>query len=396
MVHPKELFSRATRHALADATGQYVSKDHDTYDLIEHLKQDQGLDKVLRFDIGKNTDGYSPLIMQTMRQADIAGLARDNFSEYPDNHYHLLRERLGERFGLDPEWFVLSAGLESMIDHIARVFLSIESPYLLPVPNFTLFESYSNRLWAEPILVQLGKQENYYWTMQTTDDLLALIRTRSPRLLWISNPVNPTGQFLHQDYILPLLEMGADRGTMVVVDEAYGEYTDDEHGVVSSSQYLPHFRNLLVLRTFSKMYGIPSARVGFAMCSCPEVRKALNLYRRVFPFSWFSLYVAQIAVLDNSYLNDSRKRMDRRRPRLFKMIDGFEDYEYIPSQTNTLMLRKRGMKAAELWQHLLDRGVLTANISGLSGLIGQEYLRVTIRSNADNDYLVKALKQVKG
>ena len=114
----RDILSHHTRLALSTKTEDYVGKDTDEHEVIEHLKRHNGLKQVYRFDIGKNSDGYSDLITGVLEEADLAELCRQNLADYPDNHYRLLRRRLADLHDLDPEWFVLSAGLESMIDHI--------------------------------------------------------------------------------------------------------------------------------------------------------------------------------------------------------------------------------------------------------------------------------------
>ena len=135
----RNILSSRTVQALTAETEDYVSKDTDEYELIESLKRDNDLQKVYRFDIGKNTDGYSDLITEVLDGADIVKLCYDNLVDYPDNHYRLLRGRPAELHALDPDWFVLSSGLESMIDHISRAFLQNGDAFLAPIPNFSVF-----------------------------------------------------------------------------------------------------------------------------------------------------------------------------------------------------------------------------------------------------------------
>lgn len=389
------LFNLQTRQALAAPNEDYLSKETDEYALIARLKEEYHLDRVFRFDIGRSCDGYSDLIPEVMRQADIAELSKQNLVNYPDNHYHLLRRRLAELHGLDPAWFVISSGLESMIDHISRVFLREGLAFLIPVPNFSVFAAFSWRAGGKPLSLAMKPEEQFQWTGETVTKLQELMQKHSPILIWISNPVNPTGQYLPLEWIAELTAAGKKHGTFVVVDEAYGEYTDGDREVVSAGRLTDRHPNLLVLRTFSKIYALPSLRVGYLMCSSREIVEAVSLYRPMFPFSWFSLFVAQIASIDEEHVRESRRKNHARREKLYHQFSELKTFSYLPSQTNTLMLRCSNLTTEELWRSLARRGFLTANLSHLNGLEKQAFIRFTISLEEENDLFVRACHEIE-
>ena len=391
----RDLLSRHTRQALAAGTEDYVSKDTDEYGLIEGLKRDNGLEKVYRFDIGKNSDGYSDLVAGVLEEADLAELCRQNLADYPDNHYLLLRRRLADLHDLDPEWFVLSAGLESMIDHISRVFLQDGDAFLIPVPNFSVFADFSIRVGGRPIYLPLKPEENFQWSAGTIATLKELISAHAPKLLWISNPVNPTGQSLPLAWLEELAAACTLQGTAIVVDEAYGEYTDTDQGIVSASRLTHKYGNLMVLRTFSKIHALPSLRVGYLMCSGRDILQAVSLYRPMFPFSWFSLFLAGIASIDEEHVQEARRKLFIRYERLNRQLETLKTFSYLPSQTNTLMLRNLQLSATELWQSLAQRGFLTANLNRVNGLKGQNFLRMTVCSEEENDQFISACREIE-
>lgn len=385
--------SPRTGRALKQNVQDYVSKDTDEYALIEELKTRHNLNRVYRFDIGKNTDGYSDLIEGVLEMADLAGLCRENLVEYPDNHYRLLLKCMAQAFGLTPSCFAVSAGLECMIDHISRSFLHPGAHFLLPIPNFSVFESFSLRTGASPLYVQLDKEQDFQWTERTVKEMLRLITDKQPTLAWISNPVNPTGQDLPMSWIRAVVERAQASNTAVVVDEAYGEYTDPDYGRQGACRLVPRHPNLMVLRTFSKIHALPGIRVGYMMCGEPEIIKAVALYRPMFPFSWFSLFVAQTAFVDEEQPIKARRKTRERRLELYARLDVMPRYRYLPTATNTLMLRHASLSADHLWEALAARGFLTANLNGINGLQGDEFLRITIRARQDNAKLMDALKQ---
>ena len=143
----------------------------------------------------------------------------------------------------------------------------------------------------------------------------------------------------------------------------------------------PH---LMVLRTFSKIYGLPNLRVGVFMSANPEYRRGVLAYRPTFPLSWFSLYTCQLALLDDDWLIEARSRLSRRKPLVEAGLDALTGFERLPSQVNTVMFRHRELPAAEVQHRLADHGVLVANLDQVSGIQNQGWLRMTVRSEADN------------
>lgn len=391
-----KLFNPETVRALEEAQADYVSKDVDEYALIKGLQEKYNLEKVYRFDIGKHTDGFSDLIRGVLEESDLAGMCSQNLIEYPDNHYQLLRHRLAEYYGLNRSWFVISAGLESMIDHISRVFLRRGDKFLIPIPNFSPFESFSRRTGAEPVFVALKEEDRFRWTERTVDELIEALGRSRPNLVWISNPVNPTGQDLPLDWIAAVVRAAWERGVAVVVDEAYGEYTDRDDRIISAAELAADRPNLMVLRTFSKIHALPSLRVGYLMSSSPRILEAVDLYRPMFPFSWFSLFVAQIALVDEEHPQRARRQTARRRDKLLADLAALPAYDHLLSATNTVMVRHPGLSAEGLWSALAARGILAANLASINGLIGREFLRLTVRAEPDNDYLVAVLRDVAG
>ena len=383
-----------TKRALDATTGSYLSKDMDEVAYIASLKEKYGLERVYRFDVGKNTDGFSPKIAELLESAKLGEMAVENIIEYPDNHYRELRNKLAAMHNVQPDQFVFGAGLDSVIDQLCRSVFDAGDPFLLPVPNFDVFEEHSKKSGGEPIYVQLP-QPDFLWSGRTVQEIKRLMHTHSPKVVWISNPVNPTGQDLPLEYIFSIVEEARHAGTIVAVDEAYGEYTDRKDQVVSASCLVPMFDNLVVLRTFSKMYALPSARVGYMISSSAELRAAVETYRPMFPFSWVSLYLVQQAVEDVEYVHSVRERLFQRRERLFAAVEVLEDFTFLPSESNTVMFRHNKISADVLNKALASKGLLTANLNTLAGVAGEEFLRLTVRTDADNDLLVQACIKVE-
>ncbi len=383
--------SRLTRNALDAQSGDYVSKDLDKLAYIEAIKKKYGLERMIRFDIGKNTDGISLLIRDMLGMAKTQDAIADNLMEYPDNQYKLLRNQLALRHNLPGDFFVLGAGLESMIDHIARAVFDPGDRFVLSTPDFSVFEDMSLRCGAIPI--HIPKLPPFYkWTADTMAKMIDTIQRKRPKLIWVSNPNNPTGQYIPLSEIKVLVQAAERANSLIVVDEAYGEYTDPDSGLLSASTLTKAHTNLMVLRTFSKMYGVPSARVGYMVCSSGEIRQATTHYRPMFPLSWVSLYIAQMSILDDEFVADTRRILLKRKKTLITSFETLPKIIVVPSDTNTFMLKHCSLSAKNFLLKLETRGIIAANLNGVIGIKGEEFIRMTVRSTPDNELFVDACK----
>jgi histidinol-phosphate aminotransferase len=373
---------------LSRASGDYMARDLIELQRMQQLLQEGRLQQILRFDVGSNTDGFSPLARDLFDSGFLAEMLETYLREYPDNQYDLLRRHLANRFAVSPDWFVLGAGLESMIDHITRAFLGPGLSCLIPVPNFCIYEDYSIRQGAQVYLVPM--QNPGLWSEEDICRLEAALLAEQPRLLWISNPINPLGCLLPLAVLERLLLLAGHTGTVVVVDEAYAEYTDSDEAPLSAASLLAANPHLIVLRTFSKIYGLPNLRVGYMICANQEYCRGVLAYRPTFPFSWFSLYTCQLALLDDDWLMEARSRLAQRKPIVEQGLDSLPGYERLHSQTNTIMFRQCDLSAETVQHRLADQGVLVANLDQVAGIEGQGWLRMTVRSEVENRIFLDA------
>ncbi len=390
----QQIFNNQTQMALLHKVESYLGNDDDEFNKYGDTIKKYNLQKIYKFDIGRNCDGFSPLIKEVMSQTDLTNEAVKNLVDYPDNHYRLLTSYLSKLYGVKANWFVVTSGLENIIDVLCRIFLSQKNKYLLPVPNFSLFEEFSSRTGATPIFVKFKKENNYRWESNTTDEIINSIKNFAPKLLWISNPINPTGRFIEHDVLEKIIKIADQYNCFVIVDEAYGEYTDQDNGFISCYRFAEKYENLIVLRTLSKIYGLPSIRIGYMVSKNAELDKAVRLYRQYFPFSWFSLFVGQIAVVDQEYAAKSRKLNSERKSRLFLKLDKLPGYEYLKSESCVFLLKSKTLEADYLLNKLEQKGIFVANHNSITGINGENYIRVTVQNDEDNKYFVDTLRDL--
>jgi histidinol-phosphate aminotransferase len=210
--------------------------------------------------------------------------------------------------------------------------------------------------------------------------------TPDTRVVWIANPNNPTGTWLKEQELYQFLK-NIPGETVVVVDEAYLEYVQEEE-YPDASKWLPEFPNLIVTRTFSKAYGLASLRIGYAL-SHPEVAELLNRVRQ--PFNVNSLaQVAALAALDDQAFIEQSVRLNDSGMR--QLAAGFQNLSlsFIPSVGNFITL-DLGRDASPVDQALLKLGCITRPLEGY-GLFN--HLRISIGLKEENQRLLTALEEV--
>ena len=386
-------FNQFTRHALSEKVGGYVNKNKSLEEEIIRLKRKNDLQKIYRFDLGENIDGFSPMINEFLENLYKNKILFSKLQEYPDITHLSLRKRLSAIFNVPRQHIVISAGLDSILDLITRVFFEYRDIYLMPVPDFFLFESYSERMGATPVFLQLAEEDNFLWTEKTVQKFKDLIIKFRPKIIWISNPNNPTGQVISENILLEIIDLANSYNIYVVVDEAYHEFIGAPND--SAAKFTHKYNNLMVLRTFSKALGLAGIRLGYLMCSDPDIIEALLLHRHHFPLTQLSLNIARIATKDAGFIYTTQQKTIKRRDILFNNLDSLQTFKYIPSLTNIFMLKNKLLTATELDKKFKQFGIITSHLD-ITGITQDDYLRITIRNEEDNFYLFNACKKING
>ena len=392
-----KFFNDATRHAMFEQVKGYVAKPTDPEGEVQRFQAQHQLERVYRFDLGENADGYSPHILaylDALRSDGQLGAKQGTwFNAYPDLNHTRLKRRLAERFMIPEAWILVGAGLDSIVDLITRVFLEQRDAYLMPVPSFFLFEEFSERMGAIPYFLPLQEEDGFQWTTRTTDRFKALVDKARPKLIWIANPNNPTGHFIQDMVLEELLDFASAYNAFMVIDEAYGEYTDPPGAIASAARFLSRYPNLMVLRTFSKAFGLAGLRIGYLMCASPEIHEGLQVHQHNFSVTQISADLARIALDDEDFLLRSRAETQSNARFILAALDTMPRLKAIPTQSSIFMLKHRWVPGPDLKRVFEQKGIIASAID-ISGIRDQGYLRFTVRNRADNDYLIQACREI--
>lgn len=388
-IETRTFFNIGTQRALFEKSRGYISKEFYIQEYINILKERYHLDRVYRFDLGQNNDGCAEIIEQRFKELS-QGNIRQFLKNYPEFICLDLRKKIASLHNIFPEWVQLSAGLEQMLANIASSFLEFNDRIMTASPSFYLFEEYSRRMGAVPILLYLKEEENFRWTEQTFVEYCRILSRLQPKLIWIANPNNPSGGLCPLDMVERIVREAADHYAFVVIDEAYGEYTDTDDEVCSASSLLHQYSNLIVLRTFSKGYGLANLRVGYAMSGNEDIMKALRIHRTHFPITQFSFDFASIALDEGHYLKNVRQNVAKRKKFFTDIIKQMPHIVAIDSQTNIVMLRHAILSANKLMTHLERYGIIVAKVPG-NDVVLERYIRATLGTREELEHFANAL-----
>jgi histidinol-phosphate aminotransferase len=338
---------------------------------ITELAREMGLpvDGIVKLASNENPLGMSP----RARAAVTAAL--DGLERYPDQ-FELIRA-LAERMGVGQDQVVLGNGSNDVLDLAARVFLAPGRSAVFSQHAFAVYPLATLSTGAECIV---APARHYGHDLQA---LRGAIRPDT-RLVWIANPNNPTGNFLPYPEVRAFLE-AVPKDVVVVLDEAYNDYLPPAERV-DSVAWLKDFSNLIITRTFSKIYGLAGLRVGFAVASA-ELADLMNRVRQPFNLNNLALVAARAALDDHLFVAESYQ-LNRRG--MEQIVAGLKrlGLEHIPSHGNFVTFAVSDGAAVN--RGLLKQGVIVRPIGGY-GL--PNHLRVTIGLETENARFLAALEK---
>ncbi|RLG57567.1 MAG: histidinol-phosphate transaminase [Hadesarchaea archaeon] len=316
--------------------------------------------------------GPSPRVIQALkREATRAGL-------YPDPRATRLKSAISDYVGVGAKCVTIGNGSDELMELACRAFLDPGDRALIPLPTFAMYELVCRENGGIPKFFSLP---NFEWKAGEIKRLL-----RGVKLVFLGRPNNPTGNGMNRKEMRDLMKVGK----LIITDEAYVEFDGD-----SVADLAPKSKNLLVLRTFSKAFGLAGLRIGYAIGN-PKIIEVLESIRAPFNVNRMAQVAAIAALEDMSYLrkvvNAIRKERKYLRRELSKL-----GLRVLPSDANFLMVNVRPLKtdAPKLCDYLARRGILIRDLSNFRGA-GPNWVRITVGKPEQNKKLLNAIKQFKG
>lgn len=341
---------------------------------IEELQRELGLENIIKLASNENPLGPSQKVLEALKNA-----AKD-IARYPDSSGFELKKALSEKLSVQSEQITLGNGSNDVLDLIARAYLEPGKSAVFSQHAFIVYPIAVQACGARSIVT---KAKNWGHDLNAMADAVA----DDTKLLFIANPNNPTGTTVSESSLVDFLDkVPAD--VIVVLDEAYIEFTDGGDESVDGIALLKFYPNLIVTRTFSKAYGLAALRVGYCVAS-PEITDVLNRVRAPFNVNSLALAAAIAVLADDDYLQEGRRVNSAG---MEQLEQGFKalGLSFIPSSGNFITV-EFDREAGEIYQKLLHEGVIVRPV-GVYEM--PKHLRVSIGLEHENKALLDALKKV--
>ena len=340
---------------------------------IEEVQKEFGAKRWIKLASNENLLGPSPHAVAAIRKE------LPNIYLYPEGPCTALRKALAEKLAVSEERVVISNGADNLILMIANAFVNEGDEVIMADPTFSVYTNVTQLMGGKPIKVKLK---------DFTHDLESMLKkvNRKTKLVFICNPNNPTGTTVSLgefDYFLSKLP----QRVIVVLDEAYGDFVEDAF-YPNGLDYIKARKQLIVLRTFSKVYGLAGLRIGYAL-GREDLVDCLYRVRDPFPVHRLAQVAAVAALKDEDHVIKSIQLVYEGRRYLYKELDRM-GLSYVPSQANFILINfSKG--AGQVFQDLLREGIIIrpGKVWGFP-----TFARLTIGRMEDNRRFIKALKKI--
>ena len=341
----------------------------------QEILEQYDVDDVVKLSSNENPQGCALAVEKFLQEKNV------NYGRYPDGECRDLREELADFYDIDYEQIVVGNGSDEIIDFALNLVVSPGDEVIMADPTFSQYELSAKVKGAKAVQVPLDEEYKH-----DLDAMLEAVNEKT-RIVFICDPNNPTGTIVPAEEMKEFLEQIRD-DILVVIDQAYYEFVkSDEY--FTALQHIEEHPNLLIMRTFSKIFGLAGLRVGYGIGS-PEIIEAMHRIRKPFNVNSIAQSAAIKALNCRRHLYNCRQLNNNQREFFQQNLDDL-GIEYIPSQANFILINTE-LPAQKAFEHFASNGVVvrTAESFGLD-----KWIRLTLPPNKYTDRVLDALKDLK-
>ena len=340
---------------------------------IEEVQRELGLTEVVKLASNETSVGPSPMAVEAIREELM------NTNLYPEGTSRLLREKLAQRLNIGENFFIIGNGADNVIDLTGMAFINERDEVITADITFPAYETITRIMGGEFIKVSL---KNF------TFDLGAITERVSSKtkMIYLCNPNNPTGTIVKKDSVEKLMSKISD-DVIVIFDEAYYDYVEDKE-YPDSLPYVLEGRNVIILRTFSKIAGIAGLRVGYGIAR-PELIGYLRRVISPFPTNRLAQVGALASLDDNEHYEKVLQSNREGKQYLYRELEKLNIF-YVPTETNFIFIDLKE-DSQSFYEKCLKRGVIIrpGKTWGYPNCI-----RLTIGTQYENEKFIEALKEI--
>jgi histidinol-phosphate aminotransferase len=342
---------------------------------IEELERELGIKDSIKLASNENPIGPSPKALEA-----ISRMLHD-IHRYPEGSGFYLKQKLAQKHRVSPDQIILGNGSNEAIEILMRTFLQPGDEAVISKHAFVVYPLVLQAIGGKGIFVPM---KNY------THDVLAMAAAITPKtkMVFIANPNNPTGTMVGQELFDKFMNSIPER-VIVAIDEAYDEYVEAPD-YPDSLKYLREGRQVVIFKTFSKIYGLAGLRIGYGIAP-EEFVEVMNRVREPFNVNSVAQAAALAAIDDREHVEKCREINRLGKQYLYKKFEEM-GLSYVPSEANFILLDV-GQDAGPIYEKLLRYGVIVRPVKGYGF---PNHLRVTIGTEQENERFIEALKKVLG
>ncbi|MDD5561430.1 MAG: histidinol-phosphate transaminase [Candidatus Omnitrophica bacterium] len=340
---------------------------------IEETKRQLGLREVIKLASNENPLGPSPKAVSAIKKC-LSGINR-----YPDSQGFYLKRRLARHLSLDPENFILGNGSDELIDIIIKTFVEPDENIVTSDTTFLEYE-----IIAQVNDRKIKKAPLRYFKY----DLAAMLKLvdKKTKLVFIANPNNPTGTYVTKYEVADFLGALPD-SILVVFDEAYDAFIDvDDYP--DSLAYLRRKKKIIILKTFSKSYGLAGLRLGYAMAE-RELVSYMERVRQPFNVNMLAQAGGIAALDDKDFIKNTRRLVLKGKDFIYQELSRM-GLGFLPSAANFVLV-DTGKDGLEIFKAMLKFGVIVRQMKQY-GL--KDFIRVTIGTQKENERFIRVLRKI--
>ena len=305
-----------------------------------------------------------------------------NLKRYPDSDGVFLRNILAKKFRLDPKRIILGSGSDQIFELVCKAFLGKNDEVIVPEYSFIIYRIYSKIYGAK---IKYAKEKNFRISIK---NILSKV-TKKTKIVFLANPNNPTGTIISKKELLELRKR-LRNNILLVVDDAYCEYVKDKN-YLPGMKLFSNFKNVIITRTFSKIYGLAGLRVGWGY-GPKNLIYALNQIKPPFNINRAALFAAVESVRDIAWLNKEIKHVNRW-TKIF-----YNNFKKLGIETNSsygnfllVNFNKIRGNSKKIFLKLAKSGILVRKMDVYKI---KNSLRITIGNNFENQKFIKTLRKI--
>jgi histidinol-phosphate aminotransferase len=349
----------------------------------EHVAQRYQIpvEEIAKLGSAENPFGPSPKAAAAIEK----GKARVDL--YPEWSSKILREAIARKFGFDADCVVCGSGETEIISLVLRAFARPGDAVLMYEPCFPIYHIFAENEGRVPVYVPMGDGFNL-----VIDEYIAKLQAIRPKIAFVTNPHSPSGRFMAEADIRRICDAAGE--TLIVLDEAYIHFTETEGGIHLTRDY----DNLIVLRTFSKAFGLAGLRLGFGITANKALIVPLLNLKPTWNIGHMQVEGGIAAIDDDEHVSRTVQMIVEMRAYVTEQLAGLNRFRMVPgSRSNFFLLEvvDPGLNSTKVFQELLSRGVIVKDGSDSFRGLGDRFLRIDISLKKNMDRLVWALKDIE-